>query len=436
MAATDSSTTDLNNLSTNDFVSGGSGIAPVVNVQDVSVAENASIAASSLITSISNPSGDSITQYEFWDGGSGNGHFTLNGVTQADAQGIVVVANNLSSLQYVGGSSAGSETLYVWAYDATTGSWTAQSQLTASTVGPLGSTVNYTTFDGYQLSLNVMEGRNIAFLYPAASYPNSDAITAIVSALDKGYDAYLKFTGHAPTPYITYDGKLSIAVVPTSSIGAGAGYLGYTGIEFLQSIVMDAYYNDYTQSGTFDQAGFYELGRNFWFYGDQLAGLNAAATGFAIANRFASMNYEQIPGGPFGSMSWQQFAQTPIQLFDQYMQSSLTWSDILVSQDTMPGQFGGASDTAGSLFYLIYNAFGANVYSSFWQTLALYPKSLSATDAMNALVRSASTATGVDMSFLAKQGWNITTDTSATNNIGGLSKTFLDELIWSPRNLV
>ena len=37
-----------------------------VNVTNVSVAENQPIAASSLITSIANPSGDNITQYGFW----------------------------------------------------------------------------------------------------------------------------------------------------------------------------------------------------------------------------------------------------------------------------------------------------------------------------------------------------------------------------------
>ncbi len=45
-----------------------------VNVQNVSVAENASIAASSLIASVSNPAGDNINQFVFEDLGS-NGHF-------------------------------------------------------------------------------------------------------------------------------------------------------------------------------------------------------------------------------------------------------------------------------------------------------------------------------------------------------------------------
>src|ERR1019366_1066730 len=96
-------------------------VAPTVNVQNVSVAENASIAASSLITSISNPSGDSITQYGFYDSGAGAGHFTLGTTIEPSGQWIDVSTSQLSSLHYVGGPLPAGETLYVEVYDATTG---------------------------------------------------------------------------------------------------------------------------------------------------------------------------------------------------------------------------------------------------------------------------------------------------------------------------
>jgi hypothetical protein len=112
----------------------------VVNVQNVSVGESASIAALSMITSLTNPSGDSVTQYVFEDEGGGNGHFTVNGTVQADGQLIFVTAAALSSIQYVGGSSPGSETLAVAAFDATTNSYSNFSSLTATTTGtPLPS---------------------------------------------------------------------------------------------------------------------------------------------------------------------------------------------------------------------------------------------------------------------------------------------------------
>jgi hypothetical protein len=108
-------------------------VVPTVNVHDVSVAANGSIAASSLVTSVSNPSGDSITQYVFWDGGSGGGHFVVGGAVQPAGQNLYVDFSNVDNAQYVGGSSAGSETLYVAVYDATTNSYSDFSSLTATT---------------------------------------------------------------------------------------------------------------------------------------------------------------------------------------------------------------------------------------------------------------------------------------------------------------
>ena len=117
-----------------------------VNVHNVSVGENASIPAALLIASLTNPNGDSVTQYVFEDEGSGDGHFTVNGTTQADDQLIDVPAADLSNIQYVGGSSPGSETLTVAAYDSTTASYSDFSSLTAATTAP-GATLTAAQID-------------------------------------------------------------------------------------------------------------------------------------------------------------------------------------------------------------------------------------------------------------------------------------------------
>jgi hypothetical protein len=144
-----------------------------VNVQNVSVAENASIPAPSLIASVSNPSSDNVNYYAFWDGGTGNGHFTLNGTTQPDGQWIVVAASNLSSIQYVGGASPGSEDLYVDIYDATTGTWSNYGSLTATTTAPHAApTVNVQ-------NVSVAENASIvaSSLITSVSNPNGDNIS-------------------------------------------------------------------------------------------------------------------------------------------------------------------------------------------------------------------------------------------------------------------
>jgi len=111
-----------------------SGVPAAVNVQNVTVAENTAIPVLSFITSVSAPGGDIIPYYEFWDQGTGTGHFTIGGVIEPDGQWIHVLDTQLSSFQYVGGPSPGSETIFVGAYDDTTETWSPVSQLIVATV--------------------------------------------------------------------------------------------------------------------------------------------------------------------------------------------------------------------------------------------------------------------------------------------------------------
>ncbi len=105
--------------------------APVIAGQTVTVGKNQSIAASTMIKTVSDADGDTITQYAFWDNGAGGGHFVLSGVTQTSGQWIVVDASSLANLTYVGGSATGKESVYVEASDGKT--WSATATLTAST---------------------------------------------------------------------------------------------------------------------------------------------------------------------------------------------------------------------------------------------------------------------------------------------------------------
>jgi hypothetical protein len=96
-------------------------VAPVVTpVSNISLVEGRSISASSLIASISNPSGDDITEDLFEDLGGGSGYFTVDGVRQADGEWIA--ASPSADVQYVAGSSPGSDTLSLGIHDATTNS--------------------------------------------------------------------------------------------------------------------------------------------------------------------------------------------------------------------------------------------------------------------------------------------------------------------------
>src|SRR4029077_6054174 len=84
---------------------------PVVNsVTSILTTAGQTFAASALFTT-SDPFGDAIEQYDFWDTGAGGGHFAINGRPLAANQNNIVSASQLGQTGYVAGS--GIDTLWV-----------------------------------------------------------------------------------------------------------------------------------------------------------------------------------------------------------------------------------------------------------------------------------------------------------------------------------
>jgi hypothetical protein len=95
--------------------------AAVATASNASVKQGQSVAASGLFAA-SDPDGDTIVQYAFWNTGAGGGDFVLNGVTQGINQEIDVPVAQLAQLSYHAGS--GADTLWVRAFDgAQWGAW-------------------------------------------------------------------------------------------------------------------------------------------------------------------------------------------------------------------------------------------------------------------------------------------------------------------------
>jgi hypothetical protein len=91
------------------------------------------LTASSLFTA-SDPDGDAITQYDFWDTGGGGGHFLVNGVAQPPNGDIYVSAAQLAQTTYQSGT--GIDTLWVRANDGTQWSaWSPGFAVTAAIAG-------------------------------------------------------------------------------------------------------------------------------------------------------------------------------------------------------------------------------------------------------------------------------------------------------------
>jgi Ca2+-binding RTX toxin-like protein len=108
--------------------------APVVTALNNGLLRGASVQAASLFA-VSDADGDAITQVEFWDDVNGGGQWRVNGVQQAAGQTIPVSAADLANALYVGGANAGTEQVWVRAYDGM--AWSGWKNWLMSTEGGL-----------------------------------------------------------------------------------------------------------------------------------------------------------------------------------------------------------------------------------------------------------------------------------------------------------
>ncbi len=97
---------------------------PSVTLSNVALTLNNSMPLSTMIVSLNDPNGDTVTGYEVTDEGGDSGYFMVNGAAVGKGQEVYVPLNNLGSCRYVAGSAPGIETIEIAPYDATTGSYT------------------------------------------------------------------------------------------------------------------------------------------------------------------------------------------------------------------------------------------------------------------------------------------------------------------------
>jgi hypothetical protein len=186
---------------------------PMVTVANKTATHGQSFAASSLFTA-SDPDGDILTQYDFWDTGAGGGHFVLNGAAQGNNQEIDVTAAQLSQLSYLSGS--GADTLWVRVSDGD--QWSAWSQSFTVTApfdpGPLATPTR----------TNVVAAHGQSFAASSlftANDPFGDAIT--------DYDFWDSGTGgghfvlNGQTLGANQDNYISASQLPQTTYQSGSG---------------------------------------------------------------------------------------------------------------------------------------------------------------------------------------------------------------------
>ncbi|MBX2851593.1 MAG: hypothetical protein KTR15_07605 [Phycisphaeraceae bacterium] len=131
------------------------------------------------------------------------------------------------------------------------------------------------------------EGEQVVFLTTTKDF-DPKVMQRLLDRLDGGWSHFHEIVGKSPRPRNLLNKKPTIAAVPDGRLtcGAGCGYVGATGIE------VSLFYNrDYSvlrdQPKAFMHYYFYEMGRNYFVFGDRHS---AFRTGFAVLMRYVCMD--------------------------------------------------------------------------------------------------------------------------------------------------
>ncbi|MCI4661220.1 MAG: hypothetical protein MRY63_05280 [Neomegalonema sp.] len=282
-------------------------------------------------------------------------------------------------------------------------------------------TFEYTPFDATlgPIEMRVTRGDQVAVLTPVSKDHLYDSATlqALADALSEGWDFYAEFTGQEPILWhlTNIDGLGTFAEVP-DTCGYACGYLGFTGIEAHEDWFQTETHDVIRDQGVYPHYLFYELGRNFWFYGDQLGviadGGSDVATMYAVANRYLAMEANNIPGwdGYSEGLGFEVFRQALMEdAFGLYLDDpTLNWSNTVAIDAPAASSYGLDWLTSemhlAALFTRIYEDFGKDAYGAFWQYIGNAPESTSFEEATDLMLEAAQAATGVDYGYVLKEG--------------------------------
>ena len=191
-----------------------------------------------------------------------------------------------------------------------------------------------------------------------------------------------------------------------TTCGAGCGYLGFTGIEFLPDFFgsnldggmswVDGVYDAMADRGEVTAILFYEMGRNFWFYGDQL-GDWGFTTGYAVVNRYYAMEATGLPIAY--ADAYYHNVQLPTIAEAYFSSPTATGLNTLGANTGIVNSTGynGSADLAAAMFRIVAEHGGQGDYAEFWQTVGTLrrpraPRALSTISGLPRTSRPASTS--------------------------------------------
>ena len=261
----------------------------------------------------------------------------------------------------------------------------------------------YKSFNRDTLILYPYTGKHIALLVTKEYYITS-VLKKIVDGIDKAYEYYSLATGREPSKWnqCMYNGLATIACVP-STCGAGCGNLGTVGIE-LQADYFKVLFDGVKNLNKFDQAVFYELGRNFWFYGNKIEYVDTDAvanitTGYAVFMRFMAMEYAGLDGANFGSRTFTQFRTDVEGIFpNMYLTNpKLNWENTFKIGISPSG---GITDLFASLMFYLRKLYGNDFILKIWKEIDKQSNRLTTSDAVNNFINAVSIVSGKNAKIL------------------------------------
>lgn len=155
--------------------------------------------------------------------------------------------------------------------------------------------VEYETINGDITHLYPYDGKYVSLLLLNNNY-DEVIIEEILNTFDSAYKLFKEVTGRDPhLSKQQRNGRLTLAEIGDHLMPEGAGAhadTGVTGIE-MRSYVFSNLYNGVQENSKYDQALFYELGRNFWFYSSEIS----ASRDFPSANSQNANNHFVVGTG-------------------------------------------------------------------------------------------------------------------------------------------
>jgi hypothetical protein len=289
--------------------------------------------------------------------------------------------------------------------------------------------LTYTAQDGHAEMLVPWQGKHVTVLVEPGVSRDPTVMGELVGALDRAWSYYAQTTGRVPAvpgwdQQYTLNGRDLIAEVSSTLCGAACTYVGADGTE-IQTKYSEYGYNETAQHDLFDQVPFYELGRSFWFWGDQLhfqkpPGASASwedpvTTGFAVWMRFQSMAAAGVHGAPFnGQTPFATFYAQVARLTGRYEANpSLTFDGTLAEDKAPPssscgtGSCGGTDFWASLMMQLAARHGGNQFISRFWHAANGLPPAASTAAAVANWERAASTAACANLSTVFYRRWGL-----------------------------